>query len=197
VGKLEEITDVTIGRTPPRNEEEWFSKSPKDNVWISIRDMGTSGVFINDSSEYLTEEAVNKFNIPLIPKKTVVLSFKLTIGRVAITSREMYSNEAIACMKLKDEVSVGSEYLYLFLKKFDFNKLGSTSSIASAVNSKSIKNLEIVIPTPDLLKDFDKKIKPIFEKILNNQVQIKTLAKLRDTLMSKLMNGEVNILISV
>ncbi|MDD2757815.1 MAG: restriction endonuclease subunit S [Patescibacteria group bacterium] len=191
--RLEKIADITIGRTPPRNEEGWFSKDPRDNSWISIRDMGTSGIYISNSAEYLTQEAVERFNVPVIPEDAVVLSFKLTIGRLAITTHKMYSNEAIACLKLKDKGFVSTEYLYLFLRNFDFNKLGSTSSIATAFNSTSIKMIEIIIPKENLMTNFNKKIEPIFKKIKNNQIQIKTLSKLRDTLLPKLMSGEVEV----
>lgn len=52
--KLAEIANITIGRTPPRKEEEWFSFSQRDRKWISIKDMGVSGIYINSTSEYLT-----------------------------------------------------------------------------------------------------------------------------------------------
>lgn len=111
---LEELTNISIGRTPPRKEAEWFSLSSTDNKWISIKDLGDATVFISKTSEFLTSDAVKKFRIPIIPPKTVVISFKLTVGRVAITSEEMLSNEAIAhCINPKIPV----EFLYLFLKK--------------------------------------------------------------------------------
>ncbi|MBK9564456.1 MAG: hypothetical protein IPO37_04495 [Saprospiraceae bacterium] len=58
--------------------------------------MGQSGIYIFNTSEYLTNDAIEKFRIPVIPENTVVLSFKLTIGRLAITTEKMLSNEAIA-----------------------------------------------------------------------------------------------------
>ncbi|MHA1828011.1 MAG: restriction endonuclease subunit S, partial [Candidatus Heimdallarchaeaceae archaeon] len=64
VGKLGEIANISIGRTPPRKESKWFSTNKKDWKWISIKDLGNSGVYILDTSECLTDEAVNKFNIP-------------------------------------------------------------------------------------------------------------------------------------
>ena len=58
-----EVFEINIGKTPPRKESKWFSKSKEDNIWVSISDMGSCGVFISDSSEYLTDEAIKKFNI--------------------------------------------------------------------------------------------------------------------------------------
>ena len=142
----DELFDIGIGKTPPRKETEWFSTNPDDMQWISIKDMGNSGVFITESSEFLTNQAVDKFNIRKIPENTILLSFKLTIGRVSITTCETTTNEAIAHFKITDKSFLTTEYLYLFFQQFDFNSLGSTSSIATAVNSKTIKGIEILIP---------------------------------------------------
>ncbi|MGY4675931.1 restriction endonuclease subunit S, partial [Ursidibacter arcticus] len=71
--KSENLFDVGIGKTPPRKETEWFSESSNDIEWISIKDMGNSNTFVNKSSEYLLENAINKFNIKRIPENTVIL----------------------------------------------------------------------------------------------------------------------------
>lgn len=186
VGKLGEVCDITIGRTPPRKEEEWFSMNPKDVKWISIRDLGIGGVYISQTLEYLTKEAVEKFNVPIIPKNTVVVSFKLTLGRAAITTEPMLSNEAIAHLKIKEGNNLSTEFLYLFIKNFDFNTLGSTSSIATAVNSQSIKGIEAVVPEPKVLENFDSAVKPFFVKLLNNSNEMNGLSMLRDELMDKI-----------
>ncbi|HDL3083019.1 TPA: restriction endonuclease subunit S, partial [Mannheimia haemolytica] len=140
--QADNLFDVGIGKTPPRKESEWFSDNANDTEWISIKDMGNQGLFITESSEYLKVEAVDKFNIKRIPENTVILSFKLTVGRVSITTKETTTNEAIAHFKIPSSSNLSSEFLYCYLKNFDFNNLGSTSSIATAVNSKMIKEME-------------------------------------------------------
>jgi type I restriction enzyme S subunit len=194
IKQLKEVTDIAIGRTPPRKELKWFSTNPQDIKWISIKDLGDDGIFISNTSEYLTREAVLEFNIPIIPKDTVVLSFKMTVGRVAITSEEMLSNEAIAHFKFNNETPFSKEYLYLFLKTYKYETLGSTSSIVTAINSAMIKEMEILIPDELTMKTFKSETEPIFNKIKSNQTQIRTLTALRDTLLPKLMSGEIRVL---
>jgi type I restriction enzyme S subunit len=189
--QLKEVTDIAIGRTPPRKESQWFSTNPIDVKWISIKDLGNDGIFIFNTSEYLTQEAVQTFNIPIIPKDTVVLSFKMTVGRVAITAEDMLSNEAIAHFKFSNKTPFTKEFLYLFLKTYKYDSLGSTSSIVTAINSTMIKEIEIVIPDKEKMNSFQEKTEPIFNKIGQNQSQIRTLTRLRDTLLPKLMSGEV------
>jgi type I restriction enzyme S subunit len=190
---IENLCKVLIGRTPPRQQHEWFSTPPTGISWISIKDLGNCSTFISETSESLTEEAVTRFNIPLIPENTVVLSFKLTVGRVAITMKKMLSNEAIAQFQISSESAINSMFLYSFLKTFNFQSLGSTSSIAEAVNSKMIKEIPCPVPHRDSLMKFTKTSEPLFEKIKANAILISKLVDLRDTLLPKLMSGQVRV----
>lgn len=189
--RTEEFFDITIGKTPPRKEKEWFSENPEDCVWISISDMGSCGTFITDSSEYLTQAAVEKHNVKVVPDNTVILSFKLTVGRIAITVGETTTNEAIAHFNTnKDNIT---EYLYCYLKSFDFGSLGSTSSIGTAVNSKTIKAMDFVIPGESELQEFCDIARPMFEQIKKNQFENQNLITMRDSLLPKLMSGELDV----
>lgn len=193
VGKLSDEFDITIGRTPPRIEPEWFSDTPIGKKWISIKDIGNSGTYIFNTSEYLTDEAINKFNIPIIPENTTILSFKMTVGKLTITTEDMLSNEAIAHLKLKADTALSTEFIYLYLQNLDFNALGSTSSIVTAINSTMIKAIEVIIPNKVILLNFDEAIKPLFDKIKLNTEQIQNLTKTRDELLPRLMSGEIRI----
>ena len=189
--RAEEYFDIAIGKTPPRKEHQWFTTDPSDVTWVSISDMGSCGTYIRKSSEQLTQEAVDKFNIRVIPSNTVLLSFKLTVGRIAITYGEMTTNEAIA--QFKTDKAFINEYLYCYLKDFNYQTMGSTSSIATAVNSKIIKAMPFVIPTDDEISCFHAVVSPMFEQILNNQLENDTLAEMRDALLPRLMSGELDV----
>lgn len=189
--KANEIANITIGKTPPRKIKECFSFNDADIKWLSISDLGKCGMYVWNTNEKLTQKAIDKYNVIIIPENTIVLSFKLTVGRIAITANKMATNEAIAHFNLKDQTML--YYLYCYLKNFDYRKLGSTSSIATAVNSKIIKEMPIGIPNESKLYWFNEKIKPLFEKIKLNESENITLEQLRDTLLPKLMNGEINL----
>ena len=191
--KAEEYFEITIGKTPPRKEQEWFSEEKTNQTmkWVSISDMGSCGLFISDSSEYLTTEAVAKFNVKVVPANTIILSFKLTVGRIAITDDEMCTNEAIAHFGTKNKVI--NEYLYLYLKNFNYQTMGSTSSIATAVNSKIIKAMPFILPDEKTINNFHQATNSLFEKIRENQHENRTLTTIRNTLLPKLMNGEIEV----
>ena len=191
VGRADDFYQINIGKTPPRKEHKWFSTNPADKIWVSIANMGNSGVFISDSSEYLTKEAVDRHNIIMVPRNTILLSFKLTVGRVAIADKELTTNEAIARFILSDDKYM--EYLYLYLKKYDYNSLGSTSSIATAVNSKTIKGMQMLQPSDKIIDAFHIQVNPIFEKIRSLTKENSRLSLLRDTLLPRLMSGEIEV----
>lgn len=187
------VSTVGIGKTPPRKEQHWFSEAPSDVRWVSIRDMGAIGVYAARTSEFLTQEAVDKFNVRQVPDNTVLMSFKMTIGRVAITDGEMTTNEAIAHFKLAPDSPLPTEYIYLHLKQFDFSTLSSTSSIADAVNSKTVREIPILVPTPDVVAAFQSQVGGLFAKLKNTEQQAQTLATLRDTLLPRLISGQLRL----
>lgn len=189
--RAEDYFEVTIGKTPPRNESKWFSKGSIGKKWISIADMGNSGVFIFQTSENLTNEAIESKNVKIIPENTVLLSFKLTVGRVSITTEEMTTNEAIAHFVTDNKFI--REYIYLYLKNFHYDSLGSTSAISTAINSKIVKSMPIIIPPESLLDFFSKLAAPYFDKIKSLQNQIQLLQSARDKLLPRLMNGDINV----
>ena len=191
VCSADEVFEINIGKTPPRKEPEWFTKNTSDNIWVSIADMGSCGMFVSESSEYLTNEAINRFNILMVDEGSVLLSFKLTVGRVAIADTRLTTNEAIARFKLPR--SYYREFLYLYLKQYKYGNLGSTSSIATAVNSKTIKGMKLITPPEEVIPCFSKHTKPLFDKIKVLSQESRRLAELRDTLLPRLMSGEIRV----
>ncbi len=184
--------DVGIGKTPPRKERQWFTADLSDVPWASIRDMGDSGCFIAYTSEFLTRDAIDRFHVRMVPAGTVLMSFKLTVGRVAITDREMTTNEAIAHFKSKAG-SPPQTFLYCYLKSFDMGSLDSTSSIATATNSKAIRQLPMTNPGDELANAFDRSVGPLFEQIQNQQRQAGSLVQLRDALLPRLISGKLRL----
>jgi len=187
------LANIGIGKTPPRKEPQWFTTDKNDYPWVSIKDMASGEVFQQYTSEFITQEAVSRFNIREIPSHTVLLSFKLTVGRVAITDKEMTTNEAIAHFKLPSNSVLSPEYLYIYLKNFDYSVLGSTSSIATAINSEMVRKIPIIVANNGLIEHFTKLVIPIFKKIRNTQNEISILRIIRDTLLPKLLSGELII----
>ena len=143
------------------------------------------------TAEELTADAISKHNVKVVPADTVLLSFKLTVGRVSITTTDMCTNEAIAHFLMPD--STLREYTYLYLKCFEYDSLGNTSAISKAVNSKIIKGMPFVMPDDATIAQFHKIAKPIFDVLKDKQSMNMKLAEARDRLLPKLMSGEIEV----
>lgn len=195
VDEIQKYFDITIGRTPPRKQGHYFSKDASDMAWVSITDMGKGDIYIDETAERLTDSSFKDFNIRIIPSNTVIMSFKLTIGRVAITNRELTTNEAIA--HFKEESNSFTEYLYLYLKQFNYNSLGNTSSIGRAINSTIVKKIPFLSPDEKTLRNFNLLVCSLFKKIRNLEQENRILSSLRDTLLPKLMSGEIEVPVEV
>src|SRR5699024_1748882 len=186
VNSLNEVFDIRIGRTPPRNEQEWFTKNGKGMKWVSIKDLGENGTFILSTNEELTEHAIKNFKVPIVPSNTVILSFKMSIGIVSITTEKMLTNEAIAHFNIKNKNIISSEYIYCFLSQFHFDSLGTTSSIVTSINTRIIKEINILLPSKDMVNFFTKRINPIFQNILLIEQKNKNLITLQSLLLSRM-----------
>jgi type I restriction enzyme, S subunit len=191
--KLGRAATVSIGRTPSRSRHDCFVEPPEGVTWLSIRDLGNITVYAMESAENLTDEAVREFRVPVIPADTVIVSFKLTVGRVAITAGPMTSNEAIAHLVMDQRKLVSNKYLYCFMRGYDYYSLASTSSIATAVNSDSIREISVLLASQELQRSFEKQVSPLLEKVRSQLEESRTLAAMRDLLLPKLMSGEIRL----
>lgn len=145
--------------------------------------------FVFSTAEDLTEDAISKHNIVVVKANTVLLSFKLTVGRVSIAAVPMCTNEAIA--HFKTDHPYKREYCYCYLKGFPFETLGSTSSIATAINSKTVKKMPFVLPSIEILESFSNTTRSIFDEIKIIQSSIINLQQMRDRLLPQLISGQL------
>ena len=130
-------------------------------------------------------------NMKLCPAGTVLLSFKLTVGRVSIVAREMCTNEAIAHFRVNTPIQ--REYTYSYLKNFEYDTLGNTSAISKAVNSTIIKNMPFIMPDTQTLLKYSKVVKLILDYIKVRQAMCLELSEARNRLLPKLMSGEISL----
>lgn len=153
---LSDIVDIQIGKTPSRNQKKYWGVG---FPWVSISDLNGNEE-INYTKEQITLEAINETGIKVVPKGTIIFSFKLSIGKVAITGQDIYTNEAIAAFKIKNSNIIDQRFLYYVLREFDFKGTGDKAVMGLTLNQKKLKELKI--PLPPL--STQKKIAAILEK---------------------------------
>ncbi len=158
--KLDKLVEVNIGKTPPRSKKEYFLG---DKVWLSIRDL--KGDFVSTSNEYLTDEAIKNSNMKIVPKGTLLMSFKLTLGRTAFTGCDLYTNEAIASLYIKDKNVLDKFFLKYAIGVIDLEKEVDNAVKGKTLNKQKIKNLDIPLPPLSEQKRIVAKLDKLFDKI--------------------------------
>jgi type I restriction enzyme S subunit len=132
-----------MGKTPARQENSFWIDGKHD--WISIKDLSNSSKYISETNERLSDIAVEKTGIKIIPKNTVIMSFKLSIGKVAITSKDMYSNEAIMAFHDKKIANILPEYLYYLLLGNKWDEGSNTAVMGLTLNKATLSKIKVKI----------------------------------------------------
>ncbi|MBD2777067.1 restriction endonuclease subunit S [Iningainema tapete] len=140
---LEEICDIVIGGTPSRNNHKYWGFG---HTWVSISDL--NGEIIMSSKEQITDLGVASSNVKLIDPGTVLISFKLTIGKLGIAGKQIYTNEAIAALPIKIgwQTKFYRDFLFYALKVVPLSKEVDLSVKGKTLNKKKIAKILLPIP---------------------------------------------------
>jgi len=141
--KLKDIFDLQMGKTPSRNNTEYWNT--EEHKWISIADLTKTGKYISETKECLSNRAIDDSGIKVIPANTVVMSFKLSIGKTAITAEDMYSNEAIMAFHDKHVVKILPEYIYYMFKYKNWDEGSNKAVMGKTLNKATLSEVEINI----------------------------------------------------
>ena len=141
--KLKDIFDLQMGKTPPRNNQDYWNTN--DNKWISIADLSKTGKYISKTKECLSDDAVKNSGIKVIPANTVVMSFKLSIGKTAITAEDMYSNEAIMAFHDRHVVEILPEYIFYMFKYKNWDESSNKAVMGKTLNKATLSEVVVEI----------------------------------------------------
>lgn len=178
--KLKEIFDLQMGKTPARNNDKYWNT--KDYKWISIADLTSTDKYINNTKEYISRSAVKESGIKIIPANTVVMSFKLSIGKTAILSEDMYSNEAIMAFHDKHVVELLPEYTYYLIKAKNWNGGSNRAVMGQTLNKATLSEIEVDVHTIDEQRKIVELLNLLGKIIYKRNTQ---LSKLRDILSAR------------
>lgn len=149
---FKDVFDLQMGKTPDRKN---FSLFEGDNTWVSIKDL--DGKYISNSKECISDEAAKK--IKLVKRGTVIMSFKLTVGKTAIAAKDLYTNEAIMAFNLRCGYDIDASFLYYYLMNYRWE--GSNKAVMGiTLNKATISKHKIAIPPKStqlsIVSEFDK-----------------------------------------
>ena len=162
--KLDEITKLVGGGTPRRNMNEYWDNG--NIIWLSPTDLGRIGEIINisDSKDKITQLGLDKSSAKLLPIGTVLYSSRATIGKIAINTIEVSTNQGFTNFICSEHLN--NQYLAYILKRFT-NKITSLSNSTTfkEVSKSSLKEFKIPLPALQEQKKIVSKLDTLFEKI--------------------------------
>lgn len=137
---LSNLCEINIGKTPSRSKPEYWGSG---FAWVSISDLKEK--YISKTKEEITKAAIAESNCKIVKKGTLLMSFKLSIGKLAFAEKDLYTNEAIVALPIKDETELSKEYLYYVLKFIPLVG-GNQAAMGKTLNKQSLSVLQIPLP---------------------------------------------------
>lgn len=188
VGRLDEIADVVGGSTPSKAKPEYYTQ--KGIAWLTPKDLSNHPAVYTSRGEIdITEEGYNSTSTKLMPKGTILFTSRAPIGYISIAQNDICTNQGFKSVVPK---KAGTCFLYCFLKyvtpEIENKSTGSTFKEASG---SLMKSLQVIMPEKKVFEDFETIVSPLFTRIESLEKENSRLSLLRDTLIPRLMSGEL------
>lgn len=190
VGRLDEIADVVGGSTPSKAKPEYYTQ--KGIAWLTPKDLSNHPAVYTSRGEIdITKEGYNSTSTKLMPKGTILFTSRAPIGYISIAQNDICTNQGFKSLVPK---KAGTCFLYCFLKyvtpEIENKSTGSTFKEASGSLMKSLK---VIMPEQKVFEDFETIVSPLFARIESLEKESSRLSLLRDTLLPRLMSGELEV----
>ena len=185
---LGDVVKTTSGGTPSRKYEKYYQNGTID--WVKSKELNRS--FLLKTEEKITLEAVENSSAKFIPANSVLIAmYGATVGEYAIIAKEMTCNQAVCALKPNDNYPY--TYLYLWAKFMQDDFLNLACGAAQQNISQVLIKQQQVCSDVDTVKQFHSIVEPLFEKLKQNEIQLSSLEEMKNVILHKLINNELNI----
>lgn len=183
VKRLGEICEISMGRTPSRLNPAFWGAG---HVWLSIADL--HGKVLSSSKEQITPLAASSMRV--IPKGTLLMSFKLSIGRLCFAGCDLYTNEAICGF---NNLLANSDYLYYALSRTDFSLYGKQAVKGYTLNKKSLALVEVALPSDEEQAAIANVLSAMDEEMADLERRLAKTRDLKQGMMQELLTGRTRL----
>lgn len=191
VGKLSEIGTIVGGSTPSKAKKDYYTNN--GIAWITPKDLSNDkSKFISHGETDITELGFENSSAIKMPKGTVLYSSRAPIGYIAIAKNEVTTNQGFK--SVIPDPNVGNAYIYYFLKSnFELIDNMASGSTFKEISGTAMKNVPVLIPDDKTLYNFQTMSETLFsqQELLENENR--NLSAIRNTLLPKLINGEIEV----
>ena len=196
--KIVSLDDMTCKFGTGLNPRKNFRLGEGSNYYVTIKNMGDNRIYLDDKCDKVTDEAIEKINKrSKLRKGDLLFSGIGTIGRVAmITETPINWNTSESVFNMHPEVKYSTEFLYVLLLSNLFQsyvRIHAQGGVQQGIRMASLKSFQIALPESTILQEFDNLIIPIISAIRENDKEVDNLSQLRDTLLPRLMSGELKV----
>jgi type I restriction enzyme S subunit len=188
IRKLSDIIQITGGGTPKRSIEAYWNG---DIPWFSIQDISTHPIII-ETKEKITSEGLRNSSTKVLPKGTTIITARGTVGKLAFLGEEMTMNQS--CYGINGKQGIGPFFNFFILKEaVEILKRNSHGAVFDTITTGTFDTVNVATGPIQTIKLFDKTIEAFFEKIESLVRENRVLIGLRDTLLPKLISGELEV----
>ena len=190
-GTIADIGDVVGGATPSKKKSEYYCR---DGIgWITPRDLSnTSDKFIAHGADDITQAGFDSCSVKKLPSGTVLFSSRAPIGYIAIATNEITTNQGFKSVVPHTEIGTAFVYCFLMRNKDRIADAGSGTTFPE-VSGKMMEGIDLMLPDAGLCADFEEWANSLFEHQRYLEEENRQLGILRDTLLPKLMSGEIDV----
>jgi type I restriction enzyme S subunit len=190
VKRLSEIVKLTGGGTPKRSEDKYWNG---EISWFSVQDVpSNSDVIVIDTKEKITIEGLNNSSTKILPVGTTIITARGTVGKLAFVASPMAMNQSCYGVNGIDNIGPIFNYLNLF-KSLDELKRNTHGAVFDTITSSTFDTIKTLLPDSKTLNYFENALNPLFSKFEENAKENNDIKNLRDTLLPKLILGELEI----
>jgi len=188
VRAYDESFEILSGGTPKTSVQDYWDG---DILWFSVVET-PSDVYVVQTEKRITEAGLENSAARLLPKGTTIVTARGTVGKCAIVGRPMAMNQS--CYGLRGRAAIGSAFTYFVISHLvTLLQQRAHGSVFDTITRDTFASLSVVVPSEKLLFEFEDEVKPLLERVLNNLHESHTLAALRDTVLPKLLSGEIRV----
>jgi len=190
--KLGKLGEIITGKTPSTKNNDYWGNAID---FVTPTDFKNYGKYAGTTDRCLSLLGKEKIQNSIIPENSILVTcIGSDMGKVAITTKECVTNQQINSLLINSDL-VSVEYVYQYLKGIYplLRSMALGGTTMPIINKTDFSNIKIPIPSGECFASFNTVTSTHNKKILNNEIQILTLQKLRDTLLPKLMSGEVHV----
>lgn len=190
VGRFDEAIDILGGGTPKTSIVEYWDG---DIPWFSVVDAPTDGqVFVLDTEKKITALGLKNCSAKLLPEMTTIISARGTVGKVAMTGVPMAMNQS--CYALRPKQQGGEAFVYFSTRRFveQLQRIAH-GAVFDTITRDSFKQVTTSLAPDKVIANFGETVNPLLLRIRANGQQVDTLASLRDTLLPRLISGQLRV----